>query len=106
MAALYETWTFQEELPDLFQKLIHDLGRTKTSTKVSDCSQYNSLRAKSATLHAPTLRAILWLSGVFAGAETEGALGRQFGEGNTTNYYCISVSERRTYGGFIYWYPG
>lgn len=52
MAALYETWTFQEELPDLFQKLIHDLGRTKTSTKVSDCSQYNSLRAKSATLHA------------------------------------------------------
>ena len=102
MAALYETWTFQEELPDLFQKLIHDLGRTKTSTKVSDCSQYNSLRAKSATLHAPTLRAILWLSGVFAGAETEGALGRQFGEGNTTNYYCMECKNGESRYALIY----
>lgn len=102
MAALYETWTFQEELPDLFQKLIHDLGRTKTSTKVSDCSQYNSLRAKSATLHAPTLRAILWLSGVFAGAETEGALGRQFGEGNTTNYYCMECKNGESHYALIY----
>ena len=102
LAALYETWTFQEELPDLFQKLIHDLGRTKTSTKVSDCSQYNSLRAKSATLHAPTLRAILWLSGVFAGAETEGALGRQFGEGNTTNYYCMECKNGESRYALIY----
>ena len=102
MAALYETWTFQEELPDLFQKLLHDLGKTKTNTKASDCSQYNTLRAKSATLHAPTLRAILWLSDLFGGIEMEGALGRQFGEGKVTNYYCMEWKDSENHYALIY----
>lgn len=61
MTALYETWTFQQEVPGLIQDLLNRLQKQKTSTKASDCSQYNTCRAKSATLHAPTLRAILWL---------------------------------------------
>lgn len=89
MTALYETWTFQQEVPGLIQDLLNRLQKQKTSTKASDCSQYNTCRAKSATLHAPTLRAILWLAELYEGLETEGAVGRQFGENNETNYYCM-----------------
>lgn len=76
MTALYETWTFQQEVPGLIQDLLNRLQKQKTSTKASDCSQYNTCRAKSATLHAPTLRAILWLAELYEGLETEGAVGR------------------------------
>lgn len=102
MTALYETWTFQQEIPDLVQELLNRLQKQKTSTKASDCSQYNTCRAKSATLHAPTLRAIFWLSELYEGLETEGAVGRQFGENNETNYYCMEYKNKDVSYALIY----
>lgn len=102
MTALYETWTFQQEVPGLIQDLLNRLQKQKTSTKASDCSQYNTCRAKSATLHAPTLRAILWLAELYEGLETEGAVGRQFGENNETNYYCMEYKNKDVSYALIY----
>ena len=86
----------------MLKYLLNRLQKQKTSTKASDCSQYNTCRAKSATLHAPTLRAILWLAELYEGLETEGAVGRQFGENNETNYYCMEYKNKDVSYALIY----
>ena len=51
---LFEGWTFQIKLPEPFND---EALVARTHSDVG--SQYNKVKAKQSTLHAPTLRAIL-----------------------------------------------
>lgn len=60
---LFDTWTFQEEMPEPFSQFLKKEGLRKTTTMVEWLSQYN--QGRQATLHPPTLRAketVIWLS--------------------------------------------
>lgn len=87
MSALFETWTLKQELPDPFARIVRESGGKRTSVKEKDCSTYNTGKAKSATLHPPTLRAILGLIELM-GCRSSGAAGLQTGN-DEVNFYCL-----------------
>ena len=91
MTALYETWTFRQELPELFAKIIRECGKRRTSVEEKDCSRYNTAKGKSATLHPPTLRALLWMIWLMERQES-GAAGFQTG-GSEVNFYCMEYEK-------------
>lgn len=91
MSALFETWTLKQELPEPFARLVKANGGKRTSVKERDCSIYNTGKAKSATLHPPTLRAILWLIDLM-GCRGSGAAGLQAGN-EEINFYCMEYEK-------------
>ena len=91
MSNLYETWVFQQELPNPFAEIVQKNGGRKASARSEDCSKYNITRAKSATLHPPTLRAILSLLGMMDG-KGSGAAGHQDSNGEV-NFYCLEYQK-------------
>ncbi|GAA6263009.1 hypothetical protein [Mediterraneibacter gnavus] len=48
---LFDTWTFQEEMPEPFSRFLQKEGLRKTTTMVECLSQYN--QGRQATLHPP-----------------------------------------------------
>ena len=92
---LFDTWTFQEEVPELFHQLLKKEGLRKTTTTLEWLSQYN--QGRQATLHAPTLRAMLHIAGIYL-KKLEGALGLQKGNHDMLNFYCMEyVKEEKRY---------
>lgn len=91
MSVFFETWTLKQELPESFARLVRNNGGKRTSVKEKDCSRYHTGKAKSATLHPPTLRAILWLIGLLE-CEESGAAGYQMGNGEV-NFYCLEYGK-------------
>ena len=83
---LFDTWTFQEEMPEPFGRFLQKGGLRKTTTMVEWLSQYN--QGRQATLHPPTLRAMLNIAGIYL-KQTEGALGFQKGNYDLLNFYCM-----------------
>lgn len=83
---LFDTWTFQEEMPEPFGRFLQKEGLRKTTTMVGWLSQYN--QGRQATLHPPTLRAMLNIAGIYL-KQTEGALGFQKGNYDLLNFYCM-----------------
>lgn len=83
---LFDTWTFQEEMPEPFGRFLQKEGLRKTTTMVEWLSQYN--QGRQATLHPPTLRAMLNIAGIYL-KQTEGALGFQKGNYDLLNFYCM-----------------
>ena len=83
---LFDTWTFQEEMPEPFSRFLQKEGLRKTTTMVECLSQYN--QGRQATLHPPTLRAMLNIAGIYL-KKTEGALGFQKGNYDLLNFYCM-----------------
>ena len=83
---LFDTWTFQEEMPEPFSRFLQKEGLRKTTTMVEWLSQYN--QGRQATLHPPTLRAMLNIAGIYL-KQTEGALGFQKGNYDLLNFYCM-----------------
>ena len=92
---LFDTWTFQEEMPEPFSRFLQKEGLRKTTTMVECLSQYN--QGRQATLHPPTLRAMLNIAGIYL-KQTEGALGFQKGNYDLLNFYCMEyVKGKRRY---------
>ena len=92
---LFDTWTFQEEMPEPFSRFLQKEGLRKTTTMVEWLSQYN--QGRQATLHPPTLRAMLNIAGIYL-KQTEGALGFQKGNYDLLNFYCMEyVKGKRRY---------
>lgn len=91
MSALFETWTLKQELPEPFAEIVRENGGKKTSVKEKNCSIYNTGKAKSAALHPPTLRAILWLADLMTGWNS-GAAGFQAGD-TEVNFYCVEYEK-------------
>ena len=92
---LFDTWTFQEEMPEPFSRFLQKEGLRKTTTMVEWLSQYN--QGRQATLHPPTLRAMLNIAGIYL-KQTEGALGFQKGNYELLNFYCMEyVKGQRRY---------
>ena len=83
---LFDTWTFQEQMPEPFSQFLQKEGLRKTTTMVEWLSQYN--QGRQATLHPPTLRAMLNIAGIYL-KKTEGALGFQKGNYDLLNFYCM-----------------
>lgn len=83
---LFDTWTFQEEMPEPFGRFLQKGELRKTTTMVEWLSQYN--QGRQATLHPPTLRAMLNIAGIYL-KQTEGALGFQKGNYDLLNFYCM-----------------
>lgn len=91
MSALFETWTLKQELLEPFAGLVKENGGKRTSVKEKDCSIYNTGKAKSATLHPPTLRAIFKLNELMSGWNC-GAAGFQVGN-EEINFYCMEYEK-------------
>ena len=92
---LFDTWTFQEEMPEPFSRFLQKEGLRKTTTMVECLSQYN--QGRQATLHPPTLRAMLNIAGIYL-KQIEGALGFQKGNYDLLNFYCMEyVKGKRRY---------
>lgn len=89
---LFDTWTFQEEMPEPFSRFLQKEGLRKTTTMVEWLSQYN--QGRQATLHPPTLRAMLNIAGIYL-KQTEGALGFQKGNYELLNFYCMEYVKGR-----------
>lgn len=84
---LFETWTFNRPLPEPFADEVAKTGK-KTSVEPGSLSIHNHMtRGKRATLHAPTLRALIAVSEIIDGTAT-GAFGLQR-ENNTVKWYCM-----------------
>lgn len=66
---LFDTWTFQEEMPEPFSQFLKKEGLRKTTTMVEWLSQYN--QGRQATLHPPTLRAMLNIAGIYLKKQKE-----------------------------------
>ena len=89
---LFDTWTFQEEMPEPFSRFLQKEGLRKTTTMVEWLSQYN--QGRQATLHPPTWRAMLNIAGIYL-KQTEGALGFQKGNYELLNFYCMEYVKGR-----------
>lgn len=84
---LFETWTFNRPFPEPFAGEVVKAGK-KTSVEPECISKHNHMtRGKRATLHAPTLRALIAVSEIMDGAVT-GAFGLQ-NDNNTVKRYCM-----------------
>lgn len=84
---LFETWTFNRPLPEPFADEVAKTGK-KTSVEPGSLSIHNHMtRGKRATLHAPTLRALIAVSEIIDGTAA-GAFGLQR-ENNTVKWYCM-----------------
>lgn len=96
---LFDTWTFQEEMPEPFGQFLQKEGLRKTTTIVEWLSQYN--QGRQATLHPPTLRAMLSIAGIYL-KQTEGALGFQKGNYDLLNFYCMEYAKKERRYALIY----
>lgn len=86
----FETWTFNRPLPEPFAGEVAKAGK-KTSVEPESISKHNHMsRGKRATLHAPTLRALIAVSEIIDGAVT-GAFGLQ-SENNMVKWYCMEYA--------------
>lgn len=84
---LFETWTFNRPIPEPFAGEVAKAGK-KISVEPESLSRHNHMtRGKRATLHAPTLRALITVAEIIDGAAT-GAFGLQ-SENNTVKWYCM-----------------
>ena len=73
---LFETWTFNRSIPEPFASEVAKAGK-KTSVEPESLSRHNHMtRGKRATLHAPTLRALIAVAEIIDGDAT-GAFGMQ-----------------------------
>ena len=75
-----------------FSRFLQKEGLRKTTTMVEWLSQYN--QGRQATLHPPTLRAMLNIAGIYL-KQTEGALGFQKGNYELLNFYCMEYVKGR-----------
>ena len=96
---LFDTWTFQEEMPEPFGRFLQKGGLRKTTTMVEWLSQYN--QGRQATLHPPTLRAMLNIAGIYL-KQTEGALGFQKGNYDLLNFYCMEYVKGKRRHALVY----
>ena len=86
----FETWTFNRPLPEPFASEVAKAGK-KTSMEPGSISKHNHMsRGKRATLHAPTLRALIAVSEIIDGAVT-GAFGLQ-SENGRVKWYCMECA--------------
>ncbi|MFR2488200.1 MAG: hypothetical protein ACLTAC_33560 [Hungatella sp.] len=86
----FETWTFNRPLPEPFASEVAKAGK-KTSMEPGSISKHNHMsRGKRATLHAPTLRALIAVSEIIDGAVT-GAFGLQ-SENGRVKWYCMEYA--------------
>lgn len=84
---IFETWTFNRPFPEPFADEVAKTGK-KTSTEPECISKHNHMtRGKRATLHAPTLRALIAVAEIIEGSVT-GAFGQQY-ENNMVKWYCM-----------------
>lgn len=84
---LFETWTFNRPLPEPFAAEAVRSGK-KTSTEPECISKHNHMtRGMRATLHAPTLRALILVSEIMEGTVT-GAFGL-LRESDMVKWYCM-----------------
>ena len=82
-------------MPEPFSRFLQKEGLRKTTTMVECLSQYN--QGRQATLHPPTLRAMLNIAGIYL-KQIEGALGFQKGNYDLLNFYCMEyVKGKRRY---------
>ncbi|WP_286153568.1 hypothetical protein [Sporofaciens musculi] len=100
MSVLFETWTLQQELPEPFARLVRENGGKRTIINKGDCSAYNTGKAKAATLHPATLRAILWNLDLME-SRISGAAGYQTGN-DGINFYCMEYEKPDGRYAFIY----
>lgn len=85
MIKVLESWTFNRVLPEPFAS-VAAIRRKKDTTEPDHLSVHNHMtRAKRATLHAPTLKALLAVSAIMRGEET-GAFGIQKENGSISRY--------------------
>lgn len=87
---LFDTWTYQERIPEPFENLLKKKGLQKTVTNKEWLSQYND--GTNATLHSPTLRALLNVAKIYS-KEPVGAFGLQKGSYQILNFYCMEYQK-------------
>ena len=88
---LFDTWTFQEQMPEPFSQFLQKEGLRKTTTMVEWLSQipFHSIPFHSIPFPCSrTLRAMLNIAGIYL-KQTEGALGFQKGNYDLLNFYCM-----------------
>lgn len=86
MIKIFESWTFNRTLPEPFAGVAASRGK-KDTTEPAFLSIHNHMtRAKRATLHAPTLKALLAAAAIKE--EGKGAFGIQE-EAGTIKRYCM-----------------
>lgn len=84
---LFEHWTFHRPLPEPFKSEAEKRGK-KTSVDANCISKHNQMtRGKRATLHAPTLHALIAAAEIEDG-EVKGAFGVQK-ENQNVKWYCM-----------------
>ena len=94
-SGLFERWSAKEELPEPFQGILKNRGIQRYTTLPEYCSVHNPvIRGKSASLHPATLRALLFLAGIYNEVSFHnGAVGMQVGDGGNVNYYCLEYEK-------------
>lgn len=86
MVKIFENWTFMRPLPAPFADEIAKRGKKDTSEEACLSVHNHMTRGKRATLHAPTLRALLALSDIINGTQP-GAMGFKM-SGSNVEWYC------------------
>lgn len=94
-SGLFERWAAEEELPEPFQRILKSCGVQRYTTRQECCSTHNPVvRGKSASLHPATLRALMFLAGIYEGVSyCDGAVGMQIGDDRNVNYYCLEYEK-------------
>ena len=87
MIKIFESWTFNRMLPEPFASVAASRGRKDTTVGIFLSIHNHMARAKRATLHAPTLKALLAVSAILRGDE-KGAFGVQ-AESGIVKRYCM-----------------
>lgn len=86
MVKIFENWTFNRGLPEPFADVASDRGKKDTTDPVALSIHNHMTKAKRATLHAPTLKALLSVAAIIGGEM--GAFGIQT-ESGTIKRYCM-----------------
>lgn len=90
---LFESWTFLRKLPEPFAEEAAKTGSRKSSDESAVSIHNRMTRGKSATLHAPTLRALMLLADLRNG-NAKGAAGYQEKDGKIVSFCMESVDMR------------
>lgn len=100
MAKLFEGWTFSLPLPEP-AKTVAEAEGGKSTTREDRCSVHNDKkRAKKATLHGPTLRALDCLEEILK--QDKGACGLQAGDRQVVLYYLAEYDDQTERYALIY----
>lgn len=86
MIKIFESWTFNRALPEPFAGVAVSRGKKDTTDPAFLSTHNHMARAKRATLHAPTLKALLAAAAIMEGEK--GAIGIQEASG-TIKRYCM-----------------